>query len=43
MRAKDMDRGDSFQNTMVELYQAYEEQCQREGVVDFAELLLAQL
>jgi DNA helicase-2/ATP-dependent DNA helicase PcrA len=40
MRAKDMDRGDSFQNTMVELYQAYEEQCQREGVVDFAELLL---
>ena len=39
-RAKDMDRGDSFQNTMVELYQAYEEQCQREGVVDFAELLL---
>ena len=40
MRAKDMDRGDSFQNTMGELYQAYEEQCQREGVVDFAELLL---
>ena len=40
MRAKDLDRGDSFQNAMVELYQAYEEQCQREGVVDFAELLL---
>jgi DNA helicase-2/ATP-dependent DNA helicase PcrA len=40
LRSKDMDRGDSFQNTMVELYQAYEEQCQREGVVDFAELLL---
>ena len=39
-RAKDLDRGDAFQNAMVELYQAYEEQCQREGVVDFAELLL---
>ena len=25
---------------MVEIWQAYDEQCQREGVVDFAELLL---
>ena len=25
---------------MVEIYQAYEDQCQREGVVDFAELML---
>jgi DNA helicase II / ATP-dependent DNA helicase PcrA len=25
---------------LVEIYQAYEEQCQREGVVDFAELML---
>ena len=39
-RPQDMVRGDAFENTMVELYQAYEEQCQREGVVDFAELLL---
>src|SRR5215510_5674671 len=25
---------------MIEVYQAYEDQCQREGVVDFAELML---
>ena len=25
---------------LVEIYQAYEDQCQREGVVDFAELML---
>ncbi|MFX6483914.1 UvrD-helicase domain-containing protein, partial [Acinetobacter baumannii] len=31
---------DDFARKRVELYQAYEAQCQREGVVDFAELLL---
>lgn len=40
LRAKNIEPGDSFHNTMIELYQAYEDQCQREGVVDFAELLL---
>ena len=40
MRAKDLHSGDAFQDRMAELYAAYDEQCQREGVVDFAELLL---
>ncbi len=31
---------DETTRVMVQVYQAYEEQCQREGVVDFAELLL---
>src|SRR4051812_9364317 len=31
---------DEFSRRSVEFYAAYEEQCQREGVVDFAELLL---
>jgi DNA helicase-2/ATP-dependent DNA helicase PcrA len=31
---------DDYTRKRVELYQAYEAQCQREGVVDFAELLL---
>ena len=31
---------DPFQKTMIELYQAYEEICQRSGLLDFAELLL---
>ncbi len=31
---------DDHARRMVELYAAYDEQCQREGVVDFAELLL---
>ena len=39
-RAKDLSAGDDFQAKMAQLYQAYDEQCQREGVVDFAELLL---
>jgi len=34
------DRGDPFEGQMVRIYQAYEERCEREGVVDFAELLL---
>ena len=39
-RAKDLAIGDDFQAKMAQLYAAYDEQCQREGVVDFAELLL---
>jgi DNA helicase-2/ATP-dependent DNA helicase PcrA len=39
-RAKDVSAGDDFQAKMAQLYAAYDEQCQREGVVDFAELLL---
>ena len=39
-RAKDLSVGDDFQVKMAQLYAAYDEQCQREGVVDFAELLL---
>ena len=31
---------DEYSRRMVEFYRSYEEQCQREGVVDFAELLL---
>ena len=31
---------DEHRRRMVQIYQAYEDQCQREGVVDFAELLL---
>ena len=40
LRPKDVDIRDEQTRTMVQVYQAYEEQCQREGVVDFAELLL---
>lgn len=32
--------GDLFHNTMLRIYRAYEEACERQGVVDFAELLL---
>ena len=39
-RAKDLSVGDDFQVKLAQLYAAYDEQCQREGVVDFAELLL---
>ena len=39
-RPKDVDVRDEQTRKMVEIYQAYEEQCQREGVVDFSELLL---
>ena len=40
LRPKDVDVRDEQTRRMVEIYQVYEEQCQREGVVDFAELLL---
>ena len=40
LRPADCDTGDYFQRKMVEIFAAYEAQCQREGVVDFPELLL---
>ena len=40
LRAHAVDAHDEFTRKFVELYEAYDEQCQREGVVDFAELLL---
>ncbi len=39
-RAAAVEAYDEHTRRMVELYAAYDEQCQREGVVDFAELLL---
>ena len=33
-------QGDLYAKTMVKIYQAYEEACQRSGLIDFAELLL---
>ena len=40
LRPRDVDIRDEHTRTLVRVYQAYEEQCQREGVVDFAELML---
>ncbi|MCD6044034.1 MAG: UvrD/REP helicase, partial [Burkholderiales bacterium] len=40
VRARDVPAGDDNTRRLVELYVAYDEQCQREGVVDFPELLL---
>ena len=40
LRAAKVDAVDAHTRRQVELYLAYEEQCQREGVADFAELLL---
>ncbi|MBI1890921.1 MAG: UvrD-helicase domain-containing protein [Burkholderiales bacterium] len=40
LRAKDVEAYDDFNRKFVELYDMYDQQCQREGVVDFAELLL---
>jgi DNA helicase-2/ATP-dependent DNA helicase PcrA len=34
------DQGDLYQRTLVRVYAAYQEQCERNGLVDFAELLL---
>jgi DNA helicase-2/ATP-dependent DNA helicase PcrA len=39
-RPKDLSASDDFQGMLIKLYSAYEEQCQREGVIDFSELLL---
>ncbi len=40
LRPKDVPVNDPHTRKMVEIFQAYEDQCQREGVVDFAELML---
>src|SRR3954467_15854412 len=40
LRPKDVQVRDGQTQKLVEIYAAYEAQCQREGVVDFAELLL---
>jgi len=40
LRASAVEAWDDWSRRRVELYAAYEAQCQREGVVDFAELLL---
>ena len=40
MRPGDVPTQDSDARKKVEIYQLYEEQCQREGVVDFGELML---
>jgi len=40
VRAANVVAGDDIARRQVELYAAYDEQCQREGVVDFPELLL---
>jgi DNA helicase-2/ATP-dependent DNA helicase PcrA len=40
LRPDRVDASDNFNRKFVELYAAYEAQCQREGVVDFPELLL---
>ena len=40
LRPRDIEQRDEQTRKLTEIYQAYEEQCQREGVVDFAELML---
>ena len=39
-RAKDVSPRDEFERQMVDVFALYDEQCNREGVVDFAELML---
>ncbi len=40
LRAGAVEANDDYDRKFVELYELYDNQCQREGVVDFAELLL---
>lgn len=40
LRPKDVEVRDEQTRRLVEIYQSYEDQCNREGVVDFAELML---
>ena len=40
LRSADVEESDGYNRKFIEFYQAYDEQCQREGVVDFGELLL---
>jgi DNA helicase-2/ATP-dependent DNA helicase PcrA len=39
-RPRDVELRDEHTRKLVEIFQAYEDQCEREGVVDFAELML---
>lgn len=39
-RSGDLEAFDPHRHRLIELYQLYQEQCEREGVVDFGELLL---
>ncbi|MDO9071956.1 MAG: 3'-5' exonuclease [Rubrivivax sp.] len=39
-RPRDVDVHDEQSRKLVEIYQAYQDQCEREGVVDFGELML---
>lgn len=39
-RPGDVEAYDAFRRRMTEIYQLYQDQCEREGVVDFSELLL---
>jgi len=40
LRAGQVEAGSDHDRRLIEIYRLYDEQCQREGVVDFAELLL---
>ena len=40
LRPNDIEDVSGFNRQYIELYEAYDAQCQREGVVDFGELLL---
>jgi len=40
LRPQDIEQRDEQSRTQVAIYQAYQDQCEREGVVDFAELML---
>jgi len=40
LRPADVEANDDFNRRCIDIYAAYDQQCQREGVVDFAELLL---
>lgn len=40
LRAKDIEVHDEYTRRLAEIFDLYDQQCQREGVVDFAELLL---
>src|SRR5262245_22490609 len=40
LRARDVEVNDEYNRRFIEYYAAYDAQCQREGVLDFAELLL---
>lgn len=40
LRASAVNANDSYNQKFIELYALYEQQCQREGVLDFAELML---